>query len=108
LPRNGNEQEEGCGISYRFNENSTIEERKQIFDKVLPGAGIFMPGHVMMYIGCDNGTHYMIHCFYGYGEKVGLEYKFKAVNEVAVTSTLLATSSGNPFINRFTSLLQME
>lgn len=108
LPRNGNEQETGNGVSYRFNENSSIDERKQIFDKVLPGAAIFMPGHVMMYIGCDNGTHYMIHCFYGYGEKVGLEYKFKAVNEVAVTSTLLTTSSGSLFINRFSSLLQIE
>ncbi len=108
LPRNGNEQESGTGISYRFNENSTIEDRKQIFDKVLPGAGIFMSGHVMMYIGRDNGEHYMIHCFYGIGEKAGDEYKFKVVNEVAVTSTLLTTSSGKLFINKFSSLLQME
>ena len=108
LPRNGNEQESGTGISYRFDENSTIDDRNRIFDKVLPGAGIFMPGHVMMYIGHDDGKHYMLHCFYGYGEKVGDEYKFKAVNEVAVTSTLLTTSSGNIFINKFSSLLQME
>jgi hypothetical protein len=61
-----------------------------------------------MYIGSHNGTHYMIHCFYGYGEKVDDEYKFKVVNEVAVTSTLLTTSSGNLFINRFSSLLQIQ
>lgn len=108
LPRNGNEQEAGAGLSYRFNEKDTLEERKRIFDKTLPGAGIFMPGHVMMYIGCDNGIHYMIHCFHGYGEKICDEYKFRAVNEVAVTSTLLTTSTGNLFINKFSSLLQIE
>lgn len=108
LPRNGNEQEAGFGISYKFDENTSLEERKEIFDKVKPGAAIFMPGHVMMYIGCEAGVHYMIHCFHGYGEKIGNEYKFKAVNEVAVTSTLLTTSSGKLFINRFSSLLQIE
>lgn len=108
LPRNGDEQEMGIGISYKFNENNTLEERNEIFNKALPGAGIYMPGHVMMYIGVHNGIHYMIHCFYGYGEKIGTEYKFKAVNEVAVTSTLLTTSSGNLFINKFSSLLQIE
>jgi hypothetical protein len=75
---------------------------------VKPGAAIFMPGHVMMYIGKDEGVHYMIHCFSGYGEKVGEEYKAVPVNEMAVTSTLLRTSSGNLFISKFSSLLQYE
>lgn len=108
LPRNGNEQESGAGVSYRFNENTTLEERIQTFERIKPGAVIFMPGHVMMYIGRDNGVHYMIHCFHGYGEKSGDGYRFRAVNEVAVTSTLLTTSSGNLFINKFSSLLQVE
>lgn len=108
LPRNGGEQERGAGVSYRFTENDTLEERIKVFDRYLPGAGIYMPGHVMMYIGCHNGVYYMIHCFHGYGEKVGDEYRFRAVNEVAVTSTLLTTSSGNLFINKFTSLLQIQ
>lgn len=108
LPRNGGEQERGAGISYRFSENDNIEDRVKIFNKVLPGAGIYMPGHVMMYIGCHKEAPYMIHCFHGYGEKVGDEYRFRAVNEVAVTSTLLTTSSGNIFINKFSSILQIQ
>lgn len=108
LPRNGNEQEAGEGLLYKFDKDAAIEERKQIFDRVQPGAGIFMPGHVMMYIGCQDGIHYMIHCFHGYGEKAGDGYRFRAVNEVAVTSTILTTSTGNLFINKFSSLLQIE
>lgn len=108
LPRNGGEQERGAGISYRFTEMDTLKDRERVFDSFLPGAAIFMPGHVMMYIGCHDGTHYMIHCFHGYGEKIGDEYRFKPVNEVAVTSTLLTTASGNIFINKFTSLLQIQ
>lgn len=108
LPRNGDEQATSLGISITLNENVKLDERKSVFEKMQPGAVIFMPGHVMMYIGTHRGNPYMIHCFYGYGELVDSVYKFRPVNEVAVTSTLLTTSSGALFINRFSSLLQIE
>lgn len=109
LPRNGGHQEIGEGISYIFDKNATLEERTRIFEKVNPGAAIFSAGHVMLYIGEDDGEHYMIHDFNSYGkmcEDNTLEKIY--VNEIAVTSTLLLTSKGNKYIEIFTSLLQFE
>lgn len=108
LPRNTGEQEDGAGISYKFTEGTNAKDRIKLFENIKPGAAIYMPGHAMMYIGMYNVIPYMIHDFSGYGEKNGNKYEFVPVNEVAVTSTLLPLSSGVPFIERFTSLLQFE
>ena len=109
LPRNGGDQEIGEGISYSFDKNATLEERTRIFEKVKPGAAIFSPSHVMLYIGEDAGEHYMIHDFNSYGKlnQDGTLEKIY-VNEIAVTSTLLITSGGSKYIEVFTSLLEFE
>lgn len=109
LPRNGGHQEIGEGISYIFDKNATLEERIRIFEKVKPGAAIFSAGHVMLYIGEDDGDHYMIHDFHSYGKRCDDDTLEKIyVNEIAVTSTLLLTSKGNKYIETFSSLLQFE
>lgn len=108
LPRNADEQEGGVGLSYKFGKETKVQDRIQLFNEVKPGAAIYMPGHAMMYIGTENGIPYIIHDFSGYGVKKGNEYEFVPVNEVGVTSTFLLTSSGMPFIEKFTSILQFE
>ncbi len=62
----------------------------------------------MIYIGKEKGVPYMIHDFHGYGEKKEDKYEFVPVNEVMVTSSLLLTASGVPFIEKFTSVLEIE
>lgn len=108
LPRNADEQEISEGIKYKFEGALSINEKNMLFKKADPGAAIFMDGHVMMYIGEDNGEHFMIHDFYRYGIMDNGTVIPINVNEVAVTSTLLLTSSGKKFIDTFTSLLQFE
>lgn len=108
LPRNANEQEYGEGIVFKFKKGSSLDDRIKLFDNVKPGAGIFMDGHVMMYIGKDDGIPYMIHAFNGYGKKDGETYKFVPANLVGVTSTLLMRTTGKPFIDEFDTLLQFE
>jgi hypothetical protein len=107
LPRNANQQENGAGITYKFSSSMTVDERISLFKKVKPGAPIYMDGHVMMYIGMDEGIPYMIHEFNGYGVKDGTGFKFVPANEVAVTSTLLHRASGEYYIEDFTTLLQV-
>ncbi|EMT39777.1 Cell wall-associated hydrolases (invasion- associated proteins) [Thermoanaerobacter thermohydrosulfuricus WC1] len=108
LPRNADEQEISEGKSYKFTEEMPIEERIKVFDSVKPGALVYMPGHAMMYIGKEKGIPYIIHDFHGYGEKKEDKYEFIPVNEVMVTSVLLPTASGVPFIEKFTSVLEIE
>lgn len=107
LPRDANQQENGAGITYKFNSSMTVDERISLFKKVKPGAPIYMDGHVMMYIGMDEGIPYMIHEFNGYGVKDDTGFKFVPANEVAVTSTLLYRAAGEHYIEDFTTLLQI-
>ena len=108
LPRNTDEQEKGAGSIYKFSSGYSLEKRRGILDNAKAGAVIFMKGHEMMYLGKVDGVHYMIHDFIGYGEKNSSGYSFVPVYEVAVTSTELPLSSGQPFIKNFTSVLQLE
>ncbi|MGJ7046152.1 hypothetical protein HNR52_002377 [Thermoanaerobacterium thermosulfurigenes] len=108
LPRNADEQERCPGIVYKFSDGLSLDERIKVFDKIKPGAALYMPGHVMMYVGMDGGVPYIIHDFAGYAERNGDKYDFIPVNEVMVTSSLLLTSNGIPFIERFSSAIQFE
>jgi hypothetical protein len=108
LPRNASQQEKGAGKVLRFKEDSTLEERNRVFQEAQPGAGIFMKGHVMMYLGEVEGVNYMIHNFHGYGKKDGENYVFVPVNEVGVTPVTITTASGTPFINKFSSVIMFE
>lgn len=108
LPRNGGDQESGYGKLYKFSASDSIEKRNLILDDVKPGAAIFLPGHVTMYIGKFNGVHYMIHDFLAYGEKDEDKYVAVPVAAVAVTSTLLTVTSGIPYIQKFSSVMQFE
>lgn len=108
LPRNTNEQEKNIGVFYEFNLNMTLKERLGIFDRVNPGALVYMPGHVMIYIGKDNKVPYIIHALNGYGEKKSNVYKFIPVNEVVVTPVTIKTFEGIPFIEKFTSIVEIR
>ncbi|KAA5805880.1 SH3 domain-containing protein [Thermoanaerobacterium thermosaccharolyticum] len=108
LPRNADEQEKCPEIVHKFSDGLSLDERIKVFNKIKPGAAIYMPGHAMMFVGMDSGVPYIIHDFTGYGEKIGDRYDFVPVNEVMVTSSLLPTSMGIPFIERFSSAIQFE
>lgn len=108
LPRNANEQEAVADKSYKFIEEMSNGERIKVFDNVKPGALVYMPGHAMIYIGKEKGIPYIIHNFHGYGEKKEDKYEFVPINEVMVTSTFLPTTSGVSFIEKFTSVLEIE
>jgi hypothetical protein len=108
LPRNAGDQESGYGKMYKFSQGDSIEKRNKILDNVKPGAAIFLPGHVTMYIGKVDGVHYMIHDFLAYGRKDGEKYVAVSVSAVAVTSTLLAVTSGMPYIQKFNIAVQFE
>jgi hypothetical protein len=108
LPRNGDEQEKCTGIAHQFSDDMSLIDRIETFKNIKPGAALYMPGHAMMFVGMDGGMPYIIHDFTGYAKRNGDKYDFIPVNEVMVTSSLLPTSMGIPFIERFSSAIQFE
>ena len=64
LPRNTGEQSKYAGIIL-----SLLNDPSGVLDTVDQPAAVYRPGHVMLYLGKKNGTHYVIHAPQG-GEQV--------------------------------------
>ena len=105
LPRNADEQEE-ANTSTRIDLAGYSREEKiaKISESPLSSA-IFMPDHVMLYLGSRGGMPYVIHALGSYGAKdINGDYQRMAVMEVVVSDVLLTTRSGDAFLERFTSM----
>ena len=98
LPRNADEQEEvytGTAIDLSAYEG---EDKLRIVNNLPIGSALFMPDHVMLYLGSKKGRPYIIHALGSYGAKDGSgEYKRVAVMKVVVSDTFLTNRSGRTF-----------
>ncbi len=60
MPRNTSQIKNLVGTNYNVG-SKTVNEKKEIMNGLTPGSIILKSGHVMMYLGIDNGYHYIIH-----------------------------------------------
>lgn len=87
MPRNTGQQGTGnYGKNTRFTLQSSKEEKLQALKKMDIGDLIYVPGHVLMYIGDVNGEPYVIHdvSVFRYIDKNG-EYYEGILNGVSIT-----------------------
>jgi cell wall-associated NlpC family hydrolase len=87
MPRNtGQQGESDYGINTRFTAESTREEKLQALKKMDIGDLIYVPGHVLMYIGDVYGEPYVIHdvSIFRYTDQSGQYYE-GTLNSVSVT-----------------------
>jgi hypothetical protein len=65
VPRNSKIQAR-VGISLGQVEGKTLKEKKKILDRAVPLATTLrLPGHIMLYLGKENGKFYVIHNIWG-------------------------------------------
>jgi len=101
LPRNADEQELAAGRTIPFSENDRVTQIK----KLEPGDAIYMPGHVMIYLGEEQDGHpYAIHSLGGYSTEAGRI----SVMRVVVSDLSLKTRSGKTFLNALTNGKQFQ
>ncbi|MDX1678703.1 SH3 domain-containing protein, partial [Arsukibacterium sp.] len=61
-PRNSGQQGEGSyGRNIRFSGQSSHSDKLDAISQAEPGDLIYRPGHVMLYLGSDNGEPFIIH-----------------------------------------------
>ncbi|MCK5308983.1 MAG: SH3 domain-containing protein, partial [Zetaproteobacteria bacterium] len=87
MPRNTGQQGSGSfGQNTRFTPDSTEDEKLQALRNMDIGDLIYVPGHVLMYIGDVDGQPYVIHdvSIFRYTDDNG-EYYEGVLNSVAVT-----------------------
>lgn len=87
MPRNSGQQGKGTyGTNFRFDKNSTTVKKLSVINKMQIGDLIYIPGHVMMYLGEEEGKPTVIHDVKGlaYWKPDG-EFYEGSLNAVSVT-----------------------
>lgn len=108
MPRNSGEQAALPGPKFSLESMSTSEKINKL-RQLPPGALLHLPGHVMMYLGENNGSLYIIHALSSYGlpDAEGNIQKIYHL-QVAVTDLLLLRANGQTFLDTLTSATQLE
>lgn len=103
LPRNADQQEETSGYKVSL-EGMRIGERVKAVNKMQPGAGLYMDGHVVMYLGSSNNGPYAIHAIGSYVSKDGVERPMK----VLVSDLSLLRGDGRTQLEHLTNLVEFK
>lgn len=102
MPRNTGQQGSGSfGENIRFTDQSSREDKLEVLGKMDVGDLIYVPGHVLMYIGDVNGEPYVIHdvSIFRYMDEND-EYYEGVLNGVSVTPLIpLYGSRVSPYID---------
>ena len=79
-------------------------EKLNAVNNLPPGSALFMPNHVMLYLGSKKDRPYIIHALGSYGAKAANgEYMRVPVMKVVVSDVFLTSQSGKSFLAKFTS-----
>lgn len=103
LPRNADEQEMSAGTKYLMN-GAIAGNNAAIIKTLHPGAGMYMDGHVVMYIGQLNNVPYCIHSlgsYYAGGQP-------QRAMKVVVSDLSLTRANGQSFLNSLTSAVEFR
>jgi cell wall-associated NlpC family hydrolase len=111
LPRNTRDQAVSPALNrIAFTSADTHEQRLAVLRNLQVGDLIYIPGHVMMVIGHDQGVPYVIHDTTGisYRDKTGTVTRVP-LNGVSVTPiTPLLLNREQPLVDRITSILRIR
>ena len=110
LPRNTRDQSVSPALNrIAFTEADSHEHRLQILRDLQVGDLIYIPGHVMMVIGYDQGVPYVIH------DTTGISYRDKSgavtrvvLNGVSITPLTPLLLQQQPLVDRITSILRIR
>ncbi|MEM5552861.1 SH3 domain-containing protein [Pseudoalteromonas neustonica] len=103
MPRNSGQQGRGeYGINQRFDGADAEQVKLDAVKKMQVGDLIYIPGHVMMYLGEQDGQPYVIHDVKGLGyNKADGRFYSSALNGVSVTPLLpLRLSPQKSYLDR--------
>jgi hypothetical protein len=109
FPRNSGEQERLPGKAVHFETQEKEAVRTGRLNRLLPGAILNLPGHVMLYLGERHGSHFVIHALSSYGvpDSRGGYVKTYFL-KVCVTGLDLIRSNGQTLLASLTSGRNIE
>jgi cell wall-associated NlpC family hydrolase len=111
LPRNSGElANRTVGQVYPLPEGASVQERSRILDQAKVGAALWLPGHIMLYLGKYGGEHFVIHAFTGFGRvKENGEMEIVRQQQVAVTPlSILTREAPQSFLEKVKVVRQFD
>ena len=109
LPRNSGQQAKTAGVSTSLEGLSPSQREVLISQAVSAGDGLFMKGHVMIYLGRDNGVHYAIHSLGSHTIHYSDDKKEKQrIMKVVVSDLSLRTWAGLEHIEALTNSISFR
>ena len=104
LPRNADEQEEALAENQLQLSGYNSDEKLAALADLPLGSALFMPSHVMLYLGSKAGRPYIIHALSSYGRKAANgNYQSVPVSEVVVSDVFLTARNGDTLLERLTA-----
>ncbi|MCF6193286.1 MAG: SH3 domain-containing protein [Kangiellaceae bacterium] len=111
MPRNSSQQAQSKqGQNIHFSKNASINEKLASINSLEVGDLIYIPGHVMMFLGMEDGKPFIIHDVSGlaYLKEDGSYYK-STLNGVSVTPLLpLQLNQETSYIDRIYNLKKIK
>jgi hypothetical protein len=95
LPRNSYAQAQAGRLIRKFPAKAAADEKLAALNAGLSGGitTLYLPGHIMLFLGIVDGNPYAIHDVWAYSEKTGAGRTVRVINRVAVTDLLLSSGT---------------
>ena len=106
LPRNADEQAATAGRAVQFG-GKPVDRQAQV-EKLLPGALLYLPGHIMLYLGEDQGRGYVISDLGSYTSFAGDQPRVVRVHRVAVSDLTIRRGNGKQWLEALETGKQLE
>jgi hypothetical protein len=105
IPRNGRAQ--GSIAPNLLTQHATLSSQQCIQQYGIPGLTMLhMPGHIMLYVGCNNDEVYAIHVLYRYQEIEGKYITNRVPNRVVISTLRLSEgSTRGSYLQRLSAVL---
>ena len=104
LPRNADEQENTAGVIHSL-DGQTDGQKLAVINQLIPGSGLYMDGHCLMYLGNINNEPYGLHAL---GSYVNLKGERVVTMKVVVSDLTLRRGTGESFLESLTSAVEVK
>lgn len=104
LPRNADEQETTAGVIHSL-AGQTDGQKLAVINKLMPGSGLYMDGHCLMYLGNINNEPYGLHAL---GSYVNAKGERVVTMKVVVSDLTLRRGTGESFLESLTSAVEFK
>ena len=103
LPRNADEQEASAGLHIELSKMNDATKLVTIQD-LIPGTGLYMDNHCMMYLGKSNGVPFVLHALGSYYS----EGKTVRIMRIVVSDLTLNRHTGNTMLTDLTRAIEFK